>query len=273
MSAPIFTVGSLSIIPISDGGFSSPAATDFPSVSVEQWEPLQEYLNQDWTIPYNLGSFLIREGDTWTLVDTGYGELPDTPGGELLGQLDKVNVRTDEITRVIVTHLHPDHVGGCTTNLDGTPTPVFKNARHIIQRLDWMEYHQREVIPRQIRLCADPIEAAGLLDLVDGNQSLSAGISTLLTPGHTPGHQSVLIASGDEKAIILGDVSHTPAQIVHPDWSFTFDRDPVLATRTRSDLFDRIEQEGLRIVAGHYPCPGIGGIVRVEGKRRWQPVS
>lgn len=124
-----------------------------------------------------------------------------------------------------------------------------------------------------IGLCADPIEAAGLLDLVHGNQSLSAGISTLLTPGHTAGHQSVLVSSEGEKAIILGDASHTPVQILHPDWAPRWDADPELSTRTRVELFDRIEQEGLTIAAGHYAYPGFGGIVRVEGKRRWQPLS
>ena len=94
-----------------------------------------------------------------------------------------------------------------------------------------------------------------------------------MTPGHTPGHQSILVSSGGEKAIILGDVSHTPVQILHPDWSPTFDVDPDLSSRTRSDLFDRIEQEGLTIAAGHYPYPGLGGIVRVEGKRRWHPLN
>jgi glyoxylase-like metal-dependent hydrolase (beta-lactamase superfamily II) len=123
-----------------------------------------------------------------------------------------------------------------------------------------------------IALCADPIEAAGLLDLVNGSQSLSPGLSTLLTPGHTAGHQSVLIASGDEKAIILGDASHSAVQLIHPDWAPRFDADPELSTRTRFELFERIEQEGLTIAAGHYPYPGLGGIVRVEGKRRWRPL-
>ena len=79
--------------------------------------------------------------------------------------------------------------------------------------------------------------------------------------------------SGDEKAIILGDVTHTPAQVANPDWCMTFDVDQDLGVRTRSSVFDRIEQEGLKVAAGHYPYPGLGGIVRVEGKRRWQSLS
>ena len=83
----------------------------------------------------------------------------------------------------------------------------------------------------------------------------------------------MLISSGDEKVIIFGDASHSPIQIAQPAWSPAFDFDPEQSARTRADLFDRIEQEGLTITAGRYPYPGFGGIVRVEGKRRWQPLS
>ena len=73
--------------------------------------------------------------------------------------------------------------------------------------------------------------------------------------------------------LILGDASHSPVQIVRPDFSPQYDTDPEQSARTRAALFDRIEQEGLKVAAGHYPYPGLGGIVRVEGKRRWQPLS
>ena len=112
-----------------------------------------------------------------------------------------------------------------------------------------------------------------LLDLIDGGQAISPGISTILTPGHTPGHQSILVTSGDEKAVILGDASHSPVQVIHPEWAPRFDADPEVSSRTRVELFDRIEHEGLKIAAGHYRYPGCGGIVRVEGNRRWHPLS
>jgi hypothetical protein len=73
--------------------------------------------------------------------------------------------------------------------------------------------------------------------------------------------------------VILGDASHTPVQIVQPDWSPRYDTDPELSARTRASLFDRIEQEGLTVAAGHYPAPGFGGIVRVDGKRRWHALG
>ena len=275
MPLPTLTVGSITIIALSDGTLTASPSDLLPSIAAEQWAAHGEYLTVDGLVQVNLGSYLIREGETWTLVDTGFGNWPDSGGGALMGELEKAEVSPDAISRVIITHLHGDHYGGNTADIDGKPVPVFKNARHIIQRADWSHFQQPEVKQAQpvVALCADPIEAAGLLDLIDGGQSISAGISTLLTPGHTPGHQSILVSSGNEKAIILGDVSHTPVQVLHPDWSPVFDIDAGLSAKTRSELFDRIDQEGLTFAAGHYPYPGFGGIVRVEGKRRWQALG
>ncbi len=275
MPLPTLKVGSITIVALSDGSGTRSPADLMPSVPAEAWEPLGEYLDAHGHLQTNYGSYLIHEGETWTLVDTGFGNRPGSRGGALLSELEKAEVTPDAIGRVLLTHLHGDHLGGNTVDVDGAPVPAFKNARYVVQRTDWAYFQQPQVkegLP-SIALCADPIETAGLLDLLDGGQSISAGISTLLTPGHTPGHQSILIASGGEKAIILGDVSHTPVQLLHPDWSPMFDVDPVESARTRSAVFDRIEQEGLTIAAGHYPYPGLGGIVRVEGKRRWQPLS
>jgi glyoxylase-like metal-dependent hydrolase (beta-lactamase superfamily II) len=275
MPAPMLKVGSILVIPLSDGGFAMPADAFMPSVSAEQWEPVKEYLNPDRTIPLNFGAFLIREGESWTLVDTGFGSREGSPGGKLLGELEKAKLQPGDISRVIITHLHPDHIGWNTVDRDGRPEVLFKNARHVVQRKDWEYFLQAEVKGEapHIGLCAEPLEPAGVLDLIDGDSSISAGISAILTPGHTPGHQSILISSGEEKAIIVGDVTHTPAQVVNPDWSPVFDVDGELSAKTRKALWERIEQQGLKVAAGHYAYPSIGSFVRVEGKRRWQPVS
>jgi glyoxylase-like metal-dependent hydrolase (beta-lactamase superfamily II) len=275
MPAPMLKAGSIIIIPVSDGSFAPPVANIFPSISAEEWEPLREYLNPDRTIPLNFGSFLICEGDDWTLVDTGFGNRQESPGGRLLGELEKAKLQPAAISRVIFTHLHRDHIGWNTIDHDGRPEILFKNARHVVQRKDWEHFMQPAVKEAQpsIALCAEPLEGSGLLELIDGERSISAGISAFCTPGHTPGHQSLLVSSGDEKAIILGDVAHTPAQVVRPDWSPVFDVDAVQSARTRSEVWDRIEQQGLKVAAGHFAYPSIGGLVRVEGKRRWQVMS
>src|SRR5207249_3832512 len=151
-----------------------PVANILPTISAEQWEPVKEYLNPDGTIPLNFGSFLIREAESWTLVDTGFGGRPDSPGGRLLGELEKARLGPDDISRVIITHLHRDHIGWNTVDRGGKPEVLFKNARHVLQRKDWEYFSQPEVRQEQpmIALCAEPLEAAGLLDLIDGDRSI-----------------------------------------------------------------------------------------------------
>jgi glyoxylase-like metal-dependent hydrolase (beta-lactamase superfamily II) len=275
MSQPTMQVGPITIVALSDGARPQLPADIWPKVPADAWAAHGEYLDANGMLMFNYGSYLILEDDVWTLVDTGYGNRPDSPGGGLLPELDRAGVSPDQISRVLITHMHGDHIGGNTVDRDGKPVPTFKNARHVIQRADWTFFQQPDIKQDRpvVALCGDPIEEAGLLDLIEGSQSISGGISTVPTPGHTPGHQSILVSSGEEKVIILGDASHSPVQILQPDWSPPYDTDPVLSAQTRASLFERIEQEGLKVAAGHYPYPGFGGIIKVEGKRRWHALS
>jgi len=126
------------------------------------------------------------------------------------------------------------------------------------------------VAPGFVQETLTPLEALGVLDLADGERSLTEEITTLHTPGHTPGSMSVLITSGGERAIIVGDAIAHPAQVEHPDWGIVFDFDGETAIETRRGLLDRIEAEGLTMTACHFPEPGFGRVVRLEGRRSWQ---
>ena len=227
MPPPMLTVGSIRIIPLSDGGFAPPVGQVMPTISAEQWEPMKEYLNSDGTLPLNFGSFLISEGDTWTLVDTGFGEREGSPGGRLLGELEKARSGPTRSRGSSSPTSIPTTSAGTPSTATARPEVVFKQARHVVQRIDWEHFQQPDVKKSTSTSAWPPTRSRrpALLDLIDGDQSISQAISALHTPGHTPGHQSILIASGDEKAIITGDVTHTPAQVVHPDWCMAFDLD------------------------------------------------
>jgi glyoxylase-like metal-dependent hydrolase (beta-lactamase superfamily II) len=95
---------------------------------------------------------------------------------------------------------------------------------------------------------------------------LTDEITLIPTPGHTPSHVSVAIVSAGEAAVIIGDVCHHPAQVTE-GWSPLFDMNPVLAQESRERLMARIEGERMQVIAGHFPHPGFGRIVRAEGKR------
>jgi glyoxylase-like metal-dependent hydrolase (beta-lactamase superfamily II) len=118
-----------------------------------------------------------------------------------------------------------------------------------------------------------PLDKLKVLDLIDGEHKVTSELTTLPTPGHTPGHISVAIASAGQRGFILGDVSHTPAQAHYTDWSPNFDVDGELSRKTRREVFDRLEREGALVSAGHYPAPGFGRFVRQRGRRIWQEMK
>jgi glyoxylase-like metal-dependent hydrolase (beta-lactamase superfamily II) len=126
------------------------------------------------------------------------------------------------------------------------------------------------VAPAYVPQSLTPLEGLGALDMTDGERSLTSEVTALHTPGHTPGSMSLLITSGDQRAILVGDAIAHPAQVEHPDWVFAFDFDGETAQQTRGQLLDRIEAEGLIVSACHFPEPGFGRVVRLEGRRSWQ---
>ena len=131
-----------------------------------------------------------------------------------------------------MTHIHPDHVGWNLS--DGSPT--FPNARYLVTRTDWDHWTQPEVREQAPHVDEQmiPLEGLNVLDLIEGEYSVTDELTTLPTPGHTPGHISIVVSSGGESAFILGDVAHSPAQAQYTDWSPVFDVDPDLARQTQT---------------------------------------
>lgn len=269
MPLPTIHVGTVSITSLTDGS-ATVGRSFFAFMPDEEWATEAHLLDENRTFPLNFGSFLIREGDDITLVDTGNGTRPGSYGGTLLQDLARAHLRPAEIRRIVITHLHGDHVGGSTEDIDGKPRLVFPNARHVVQRKDWEALDLLcESFPN-VRLCIEPVHEAGLLDLADGDVSITPAISGWLTPGHTPGHQCVLVSSGNETALITGDLMHMPGQLNHADWKPTADIDAERAIASRNAVLQRIDAEGLTLCAGHFPYPGLGNVVRVNNRRVWR---
>jgi glyoxylase-like metal-dependent hydrolase (beta-lactamase superfamily II) len=259
----------------------------FPSVPTEAWEPYRlehpSLFGPGNTWRFHVGSYLIRAPGRTILVDTGVG--PSSLGmaawlggsGHLLDQLRAAGVSTQDVETIVFTHLHPDHVGWNLTLDGGRYVPTFPRARYVAHRADWETFRQPEVQQALqgiagsfVEQTLTPLESLGVLELIDGERVLTEELTVLHTPGHTPGSLSVLIASGGERAIIVGDAIAHPAQVEHPDWGIAFDFEDETAVRTRGQLLDRIEAEGLTLSAPHFPEPGFGRVVRLEGRRFWQ---
>ena len=273
------TVGNTRLIALQDSWASLPPSMFFATYDEKAWDPYRDLLDADGNMTLNIGAWIIVSDSRTILVDTGIGDRPtrmplkEPPA--IPAVLEEAGIRPTEVDVVVFTHLHFDHTGWNTIDRNGKPALVFPNARHVVQRREW-EYwtgsDDERAAARYDEVLA-PIEAAGKLDLVEGEYPVTLEVVTVPTPGHTPGHVSFVIQSGTERAYVLGDVAHQPVQLAEPTWCPNADIDKHQSTATRSRIWDRIEQEGALIASGHFPFPGLGRITRQEGKRRFAPLA
>ena len=269
-------VGDAEIISVTDGHIHFAPSDFFPSIDSAEWDSYADQLSDQGLIRMNVGSFVIKVADVVALVDTGLGEgdhpFENSEWGLLASDMTSKGIAPDEITTVIITHLHRDHVGWNMVEEDGAPTPFFPNARYYIPKADWDVFTRRAGMAMFAYIAEQvtPLLELGLLEFVDGEQAIGGNLTALPTPGHTPGHTSVLVSSAGESAVVLGDAAHIPVQAHHTDWSPRADTNPKLSRRSRADLFDRMEKDHSLVVSGHFPVPGFGRLVRVEGRRYWQ---
>jgi glyoxylase-like metal-dependent hydrolase (beta-lactamase superfamily II) len=290
MPAHRLAVGNVEVLGLTDQG---PVDYDpfpllnqlFPNVSLEAWAPYQQRYPEVFGGPNiwrtHYGCYLLRSQGRTILVDTGAGSAATNPGmiaffgledGRLMSELHSAGVHPEDIDMVFFTHLHPDHVGW---NLSQSGSRVmFPKARYVINQADWDTFGTPEFQEQfPIKFWEEtlgPLEKLGVLDLITGEQALTDEIMVISTPGHTPGHMSLAIVSGGERALVMGDVAIHPAQLTEVDWGHIFEMDQALAAQTRRQFLDRVEAENAILVACHFPSPGFGKLVRVEGHRYWQ---
>ena len=277
MANNIVRVGNVEIMALSDGLLEFDLCNFFPTIPQDDWQPYESHLTPDHHVRFNLGSYLIRTEGRTVLVDTGLGprpvDTPDVPWGELLRDFQTKGVRPDEVDMVLLTHLHRDHVGWNLQREGARWVPTFAKARYWMSAKDWEACHEPEIQPQRFPnapTCVWPLAELGLVELMQGEHSITRELTAVPTPGHTPGHVSILVTSQGERALVLGDAAHSPVQLQETDWVSRADMDPELTRQTRRALVDRIEREQILVAAGHFPAPGFGRIVRLDGRRYWQ---
>ena len=283
-----FKVGTFECIAISDGTltytpptFPPPATLLFTNAPRERLEQvLLEYNLRpeqwgEWTSPFIC--LVVNTGDHLVLVDTGAGVLAPTTG-RLLQNLKAEGIAPEEIDTVILTHGHPDHIGG---NTDAQGKPAFPNARYVMWKDEWdfwtseqaeqrLDEHIRELLLKFARENLPPIQAK--VDLFDRETEIVPGIRAVAAPGHTPGHMALEISSEGEKLLCISDAVLHPIHLEQPEWHAAVDFDPKQVVATRRRLLDRAASGKALVLAFHFPFPGLGRAVQKGEGWQWQPI-
>jgi glyoxylase-like metal-dependent hydrolase (beta-lactamase superfamily II) len=263
---------------VSKGTFVLPDATLENIQSAGEWlRP--HFADEAGRVRMSIHAFLVESEGQRIIVDTCLGN--DKPRGfpgwnmlqtSFLADLEQGGFPRNSIDLVLCTHLHVDHVGWNTMLVDGRWVPTFSTARYLIGRKEWAHWSvqedkfSRDPIDDSVR----PIVDAGLADLVDDTQRITSDIWLEPTPGHTPGHFSVRIASRGEEAVITGDLMHHPVQCEHPEWNCGFDWDHELARKTRRDFLARYSDKPVLVLGTHFATPSAGHIVKAGDRWRLQ---
>lgn len=274
MAGDSFTIGNAEVIALHDLAFDFPTMMMFPNIPAPEFDAFRELYPASFGkigMAADCGSYAIRSSGKTVIVDTGIGPGPiqmlGGAAGNLVPDMKAKGINPEDVDAVVHTHLHVDHVGW--NMVDGKPT--FPNATYYAPRGDYEAFSQNLAANPQMNVVM-PLKDLGRLELYSGVITITPEITTVPTPGHSPDHHSVLLNSGGEKLLVMGDVAHHPAQVENCHWSPSFDLNGEQAAATREKMMKRLETEGHLAAFCHFPESGIGRIVRANNMRTWQPI-
>ena len=255
-------VGAFEVHPLVDvaGPIDTTNREAFPGATDEQWaaaralDPTAFGPDDAWVLPFR-AFVVVAPDDSVTIVDLGVGTASSpaaswAPGpGTLPEGLAALGISPADVGTVVLTHLHEDHVGWV---LGRAGLPLFANAEHVVQATEVRAVADDRMI---VEATIDPLRAADLLREVDGVTRLRDGIDLEPTPGHTPGHQSVWLSSGDDVLLLTGDVLVHAVQLVAPSVAYAAEDDPVVAAATRERMYAEARRRGADLATAHLTEP------------------
>lgn len=213
-------------------------------------------------------SYLIKTSRHTILVDTCVGNHKsnrffepwyDRRSDLWLRRLAAAGAAPQDIDFVLCTHMHLDHCGWHTQLIDGRWLPTFPNAKYLFAREEFE--HRQALADSTFVENILPVMEAGQGVIVAMDHALDDEVWLLPTPGHTPGHVSVHLASQGQTAVMMGDVMHSPLQCAEPGWRAVSDHDPDLARATRHRFLQQHAESDTLILTAHFPSPSVGRVV------------
>lgn len=231
--------------------------------------PAEHYVN-------GFAPVLVNTGAERILFDTGMGEGGQSFGaGRLVEGLQAAGYEPEDISVVVLTHLHPDHFGGMMRS----GKPAFPNARYIIGQQEYDFWTSKERIGTPAERVQGMIKEAVVpfaekATFIGEGASVASGITSMLAPGHTPGHMIFRLESEGKQMMLTADTcNHYVASLQRPDWEVRFDADKAQAARSRKTVFDMIATDRIAFIGYHMPFPSVGFVEKAGPGYRFQPAT
>lgn len=210
-------------------------------------------------ITVSVDALLVRTGHHVVLIDTGVGPKMQ---GCLLGSLAEVGVKPSAVTDVLITHSHPDHVGGL---VDASGNLAFPKATIRMASAEWA-WMQTQGSPELVKAVSSHVKT------FEPGAQVAPGITSVALKGHTPGHVGYEIVSGDARLLDIGDLAHsTIVSLQKPQWGMGFDSDQAVGKATRGTVLKQLASDQELVFSPHFPYPGVGHIAAAGDGFAWQP--
>lgn len=272
--------GGFEISTFSDGFLNLPPGMFATNVDTAQRaKALQSAGQTGATVKSPINVTLVRNGKNLIMIDAGSGSRFMSTAGRLAAELQTAGIDPKAVTHVIYTHAHPDHIWGTIDDFDEL---TFPNAIPHISDAEWAFWTAEDAINRVPKDRQSFVVGAqrnldaikDRIKLIKPGQDVVTGVHIIETFGHTPGHVSVQVGTGNDRVVVLGDaLTHPVISFEHPAWQPASDQIPDRAVATRRRLLPQLAADKTRIIGYHLPPPGLGYVEKKAGGFRFISVA